>query len=114
MMTIDEIRAELAHLREVPARLRLERLMRDKGGLVDMLEGMLDGAPQHGWLEYRSRIQGEPIDETLLGATTLSVSQLGFEREGGQVIEGGFVGGRDPIKRKRGRPARRVESGGEA
>ena len=137
MMTIDEVRAELAHLREVPARLRLERLMRDKGGLVDMLEGMLNGVPQHGWLEYRSRIQGEPIDETLPGAygehngTQVSEYQKMIEAmekpeptcqdtwsEPQPVVDGtGYAAGLaevKPVKRKRGRPARRVENGGEA
>jgi len=81
MMTIDEVRAELAHLREVPARLRLERLMRESGGLVDMLEAVL-------------AVGGDG-----------DVLSTGGECKASEP---------EPIKRKRGRPARRVVDAGEA
>lgn len=110
MMTIDEVMAELAHLREVPARLRLERLMRESGGLVDMLEGMLEHAcsiqeasPAVGVQMYANT---NPIVETLAvaqdGPVELSATGTWKASEP------------EPVKRKRGRPARRVENGGEA
>jgi len=100
MMTIDEVRAELAHLREVPARLRLERLMRESGGLVDMLEGMLEHACS--------------IQEASPAVGSLALLAVG---NNGDVLS---IGGEwkasepEPIKRKRGRPARRVSDAGEA
>jgi len=144
MMTIDEVRAELAHLREVPARLRLERLMRDKGGLVDILDGILERLPDpiafapinlfsgvHKNVPCASNVG--LVDETLPGAygkhtgTQQSEYQKMIEAKvtfGNGVIPVGSPGATGattlseamskPAKRKRGRPARRVESGGEA
>jgi len=116
MMTIDEVRAELAHLREVPARLRLERLMRESGGLVDMLEVCLRNAcsiqeaspavePQS--VVYHANT--DPIVETIVVAHDgpVELSSTGTWKSSEP----------EPIKRKRGRPARRVadaENGGEA
>ena len=92
MMTIDEIRAELAHLREVPARLRLERLMRESGGLVDMLGAVLEHACSIQ--EASPAIEPQPVVDDVDYAVGLSEVK--------------------PVKRKRGRPARRVENVGEA
>ena len=102
-MTIDEVRAELAHLREVPARLRLERLMRESGGLVDILEGMLWDVPRSTDVDL--------ADETQPGARGGFVP-VGSPGATGQTTWSEAMS--KPIKRKRGRPARRVESGGEA
>jgi len=99
-MTIDEVRAELAHLREVPARLRLERLMRESGGLVDMLGAMLEHACS--------------IREASPAVGSLASLAVG---DSGDVLSTGGeckASEPEPIKRKRGRPARRVADAGEA
>lgn len=61
MRTIDDVKEELRHLKQLPPRPRLERLMREGKGLVEMLEVMVGEVGKNPWNEHFGAWEGRAV-----------------------------------------------------
>jgi hypothetical protein len=100
MKTMEEVRKELEHLKQLPPRPRLERLMRPGKGLVEMLEVLAGGGgvwdELGGYSEGIVEVAPKTVESLIIGGAD--------EEEG------------EPVRRKRRmgrRMVEKVEEGGE-
>lgn len=79
MRTLEDVRMEIEHLKQLPPRPRLERLMREGKGLVEMLEVMMGEVGRSPWNDHLGAWEGRAVrvDVPCAGAPLMSVGSPG-------------------------------------
>lgn len=121
MRTIDDVREELRHLKQLPPRPRLERLMREGKGLVEMLEVMMCEVGKNPWNDRLGAWEGRAarVDVPCAAAPLMAVASDAIQDVAPATVESFVIGEvvEEPKKRMgwpKGKPRgkRVVESGG--